>query len=699
MSKRIFLDLETYSDMNLKVVGTINYADNAEVMLLAHAIGEQGPVSVVDYTRGQVPGERLMDEIHTPNNDLVFHNSFFDRNIINRTNLFGFKLKADRIIDTMAVALAHGLPAGLGPLGEAFGLSEDLAKIKEGRRLIQLFCTPRGGRRKAGDVERADFRSHPEDWKLFIKYAKSDITAMRELLIKMPTWNSKGDERELWLLDQKINDRGVQIDVDLCRRAMEESVAAKRELGKLTQAATKDVVMNATQRTVLLNFLNDNFDLKLNDLKADTVDRRLAEAGLPAPVRELLELRSEASKNSASKYKRALENASFLDGRFRGALQYCGASRTGRWAGRVVQPQNMRRPTMKQHAIEEATESLLDGTFPIMYYGNRMDVLGNCVRGLIVSKPGRKLVISDLSNIEGRSLIWLSGEKWKLKYFRDFDAGRVPYDNYVVAYAEAMNVALEDAVAHRQIGKVMELGLGYGGGVAAFITFAAVYRLDLEELADAVAMTADPNHWHACFEKYDWAVDNGYHAGLNQHVYTACELLKQKWRAAHPATEYFWKALEETFRLAIKYEGKTFEVDRCPHLKMRRDKQWLRIRLPSGRYLVYVSPFVDAKNNIWFYGIDQLTRRWSKIHTYSGKLSENVTSATARDVMAYNFKHMEKAGYPIVLSVHDEVITEPRNSPKYSVDGLSKILATPHPWCRTLPLAAQGFETTRYKKD
>lgn len=696
---RLYMDTETFSEVNLKTAGTINYADNAEVMILTFAIGDEGKVYGVDYTRGQKTPERLLDEVHSPNNDLVFHNSFFDRHIINRTNLFGMQIKTDRVIDTMAVALAHGLPAGLGPLGAAFGLDEDNAKDKDGMRLIQLFCKPKGKKLKDGRIVRATYDTNPEDWVKFMRYAKQDVHTMRKLYLLLPKWNARGQERLIWELDQKINDRGIQIDVELCRKAMEEAVFAKKELGKLTQAATDGQVMNATQRAVLLNFLNTEYDLNLTDLKADTVDRRLAQTGLPSHIRELLELRSDASKNAASKYKRALENASYKDGRFRGALQYCGASRTGRWAGRVVQPQNMRRPTMKTHEIEEATESILDGTFSNRYIDRRMDVLGNCVRGLIIAKPGRKLVVSDLSNIEGRSLIWLSGEDWKLKYFREYDAGKVEYDNYVVAYKEAMNCDFDTAKDNRQIGKVMELGLGYGGGVAAFITFAAVYRLDLDELADRVWEAADHDHLMECYGKYEWAKKNGYHAGLDQEVYAACELLKQKWRAAHPRTVEFWQNLEDCFRLAIKYEGRTFTVRGCPMLKMRRDKNWLRVKLPSGRYLVYVNPWVDEKKNIWFRGVDQLTRRWAKIHTYSGKLSENVTSATSRDVMAYNFPKIEEAGYPIALSVHDEVITEPRDKRSYSADKLSALLSAPHEWSKGLPLAAQGFETYRYRKD
>ncbi len=700
MAHVLHIDLETYSELNLFTVGTYNYSRNCEVMLMAWGLEPKGnrpfKARVIDFTRGQRIPDKLMDIIHDPNTTFVIQNSFFDRNVINGTNLFGTKLPVDRIDDTMAIALAHGLPASLEMLSAIFGLDEDTAKMKDGRRLINLFGKP-----QPRTAVRNTYQTHPEDWKLFMQYARQDITSMREVYNRLPKWNNVGKERAIWELDQKINDRGLLIDVDLCKKAIEEERVARANIAKKTIKATGGVVDNATQRTALLNYLNDVFDLNMHDLKADTVERRLNQAGLPEEIREILELRSEASKNSAAKYRRAYQNACMIDDRFRGALQYCGAARTGRWAGRVVQPQNMKRPTAKQDEIDKAIESIKNGTFQKRFKENPMDMLGNCVRGIIVASPGRKLVVSDLSNIEGRGLTWLAGEKWKLKYFRDFDAGIVKYDNYVAAYAQAMNETMEEASDpyKRQIGKVLELGLGYGGGVAAFLTFASVYRLDLQELADAVWETADRHQINECLGKYDWAKENGYHANLPDRQYAACEYLKQKWRDAHPYTVRFWAGLEQSFRLAIRTPGVTIPVDGCPYIKMRRDKDWLRIRLPSGRYLTYCKPGINDEGNIFFYGVDQYTRKWGKVFTYSGKLAENVTSATARDVMAYNMPRIEKAGFPIILSVHDEIITEPRDDPKFSAERLSRLLSTTHDWCKTMPLAAAGFEAARYKKD
>lgn len=700
MSHVLHIDLETYSELNLYTVGTYNYSRNCEVMLMAWGLEPKGnrpfKARVIDFTRGQRIPDKLMDIIHDPNTTIVIQNSFFDRHVINGTKLFGKKLPVDRIDDTMAISLAHGLPASLDMLSAVFGLDEDTAKMKDGRRLINLFCKP-----QPKTAVRNTYQTHPEDWKLFMQYARQDITSMREVYNRLPKWNNSGKERAIWELDQKINDRGILIDVDLCVKAVEEERVARVSIKKQTFKATDGVVENATQRTALLNYLNDTFDLNMHDLKADTVERRLNQAGLPAEIREVLELRSEASKNSAAKYRRAYQNACLVDERFRGALQYCGAARTGRWAGRVVQPQNMKRPTAKQDVIDEATLAIKDGTFREKFTESPMDMLGNCVRGIIVASTGRKLVVSDLANIEGRGLTWLAGEKWKLKYFRDFDAGLVKFDNYVAAYAKAMNVSMEEAseFRNRQIGKVLELGLGYGGGVAAFLTFAAVYRLDLQELAEAVWETADQGQINECAGKYEWAKENGYHANLPPFQYAACEYMKQKWREAHPYTVRFWSNLERCFKRAISNPGVTLPVEGCPYIKMRRDRGWLRIRLPSGRYLTYCNPGIDDKGNIFFYGVDQYTRKWGKVFTYSGKLSENVTSATARDVMAYNMPRIEKAGYPIILSVHDEIITEPRDHPKFSSDRLSRLLSTNHEWCKTMPLAAAGFETKRYMKD
>lgn len=346
-----------------------------------------------------------------------------------------------------------------------------------------------------------------------------------------------------------------------------------------------------------------------------------------------------------------------------------------------------------------------------------MQLTSDCIRGTIIAPPGRKLVVADLANIEGRTLAWLAGEEWKLDAFRAYDTfvldehgrripekddfKRVGPDLYKVAYARSFNIDPKDAVGQkRQIGKVMELGLGYEGGVAAFLTFAAVYRMDLERLADAVHSTASKEALAAGYRMHEWALKQpGMKAlakGLPQNVYVACEVLKAAWREAHAMTKALWKQAKDSTAAAIELPGTVFEIGE--HLKVRRDGAWLRLRLPSGRYLCYLQPKVAEDGQISYMGVNQYTRQWTRIKTYGGKLIENATQAAARDVLAANMPTVDAAGYEIVLSVHDELITETPDDSRFSSDELARLMSVVPAWAEGLPLSAAGFETYRYRK-
>lgn len=694
----IYLDTETRSATPIRN-GVHTYVQDPHfaIVIVTWAIDNE-PVRLW-LPLSQPRPKRLADAIHA-GETLVIHNSTFDRRVMNASKLFDVEIRPEQIHDTMVQALAHGLTGSLDSLCKAFGLAEDKAKIKEGRNLIQIFCTPR--RDVQGDVQFHDATTQPINFDLFCDYAIRDVEAMRDVHKRMPTINYPKLEHSLWCLDQRINDRGIPIDVELAEAAIHEAAEERTRLNAAAHASTGGNVEAATQRDKLLVHLAAEHDVWLPDLKTDTLETRLESGELPPDVAALVELRLQASQNSAAKYRRVMQVQT--GGRIRDTMQMYGASRTGRDAGRVFQPQNLKRPTMWRgldgaeldQAIEDDVQAIKDGIVSLVHDSKTMEVLGNCVRGVIRAAPGNKLVVADLSNIEGRSLVWLSGEEWKLQYFRDFDTGKVKFDNYVAAYAKAFNVGM-DAVEkdQRQIGKVMELGLGYGGGVAAFITFANMYRMDIQELAEAVWDTGDRTCLLACQAKYEWAEENGYHAGLTPFLYAACEYLKQKWREAHPMTVEFWEELENTFKLAIDHANETFHVR---HLAFRRQGDWLYIKLPSGRCLTYLKPRVD-NNQITFVGRDAFTKSFRRIKTYSGKLSENVTSATARDIMFHRIPTIEAAGYPIVLRVHDELVCETPDEPWFSHEDLSAMMSQQHEWSKGLPLAAAGFETYRYRKD
>ncbi|EPG5709378.1 TPA: DNA polymerase [Klebsiella aerogenes] len=680
-------DLETYCEIPI-TNGTHAYAEGVEVMLFAWAIGDE-PVSVWDLTAGEpIPGP-LFKAITDPDTLLYFHNSHFDRTVLRHTHP-RLAPPVERWRDTMVQALAHSLPGALGALCEVLGVPQDKAKDKEGKSLIQLFCKPRP---KNSKLRRATSKTHPVEWQRFVAYAGLDIEAMREVYRRLPKWNYQGVELALWHRDQQINDRGVCMDVQLAQAAIEAVDLEQKRLAKRTQVMTDGEVQAATQRDAMIKHIVESYGVELPDMQRSTLERRIADPDLPSPVKELLAIRLQASTTSTSKYKSLMKGIS-SDGRLRGTLQFCGASRTGRWAGRLFQPQNLPRPTLEQERIDEGIEALKSGCADLLF-DNVMELTSSALRGCIMAPAGKKLVVSDLSNIEGRKLAWLAGEQWKLAAFRQYDEGTGP-DLYKLAYAKAFNITPEDVTKYqRQIGKVMELGLGFGGGVAAFLTFALVYGLDLEELATAALPNIPRDVQREAKSWYDESVKRKATYGLSERVFIACDSLKRLWRRAHPETCDFWYQLERIVRAAIATPKKTLY---CGYLKVRRDGAWLRIQLPSGRALCYPSPSIE-KGNITYMGINSYSRKWQRLKTYGGKLVENVTQAAARDVLAGNMPLIENAGYSIVLTVHDEVICEAPDTDDYTDAALSSLLSTNPEWAPDIPLNAGGFEAYHYRKD
>lgn len=683
----LWLDLETYSEMPIKN-GTHAYAEGVEIMLAAWAI-DDNPVQVWDLTSVEKIPLELRLALKKPDVEVWAHNSHFDRTVM-RHALPDLLPPIARWRDTMVQALAHGLPGALGALCEVLGVPQDKAKDKEGKALIQLFCKPRP---KNSKLRRATSKTHPEEWKRFVAYARLDIEAMREVHKRLPKWNYQGAELALWHRDQQINDRGVCVDVQLAQAAIEAVDQEQKRLAKRTQEMTAGDVQAATQRDAMLKHIVESYGVELPDMQRSTLERRMSDPDLPSAVKELLAIRLQSSMTSTSKYNALMRGVS-SDGRLRGTLQFCGASRTGRWAGRLFQPQNLSRPTLEQEQIDQGIEALKAGCADLLF-DNIMELTSSTVRGCIIAPEGKKLVVSDLSNIEGRMLAWLAGEEWKLQAFRDNDAG-TGHDLYKLAYARAFNISPDDVDKHqRQIGKVMELALGYGGGVAAFVTFALVYGLDLDELADAALPNIPRDVIREAKSWYDESVKRKATYGLSERVFIACDSLKRLWRLAHPATCAFWYQLEDTVRKAISLPGKTLY---CNALKLRRDGAWLRIQLPSGRALCYPSPTLD-NGNITYQGVNSYSRKWQRLKTYGGKLVENVTQAAARDVLAGNMPLIEDAGYSIVLTVHDEVITEAPDTDNFNETALSALLSTNPTWAPDIPLNAGGFEALHYRKD
>jgi DNA polymerase len=687
----LYLDLETYCETPIKN-GVHRYAEDVEITLFAYAI-DDGPVDVWDLTTGAPMPKALANAFYS-DCEIVAHNTGFDRTVLNARN---FKTKLPRWRDTMVQALAHSLPAGLGDLCTALGVPADQAKDKDGRRLVLLFCKPRPVNVK---LRRATRDTHPADWAKFVAYAGQDIEAMRECRKRMPTWNYQGEELALWHLDQEINDRGVLVDKELAEAAVRAVDRAQRQLSRRVQEHTLGIVESATQRDAMLSHILNAYGVALPDLQASTLERRITDPSLPLELRELLAIRLQASTTSTAKYKTLINGVSH-DNRLRGTLQFNGASRTGRWAGRLFQPQNLPRPSLKAKVIDQGIEALKANCADLLF-DDVMELTSSAIRGCLVAPEGRKLVVADLSNIEGRMLAWLAGETWKVKAFEDFDAGQ-GHDLYALAYAKAFGVSPEVVLDNkengdgsmRQIGKVMELALGYEGGVGAFLTFAAAYNINLEDMA-AKAWDAIPGDVKKeTASAYGYAVKRKATFDLSEQAWRTCDALKRMWRAAHPEVTEFWAEVQAAAIAALVNKGKTYE---CRRLMIRCDGAWLRFRLPSGRFLCYPNPQLK-EGKLEYMGVNQYSRKWSRLGTYGGKLVENITQAASRDILASAMPLIEDAGYRIVLTVHDEIISEAPDDPAFNVKDLASLMSANPAWAQGLPLAAAGFETYRYRKD
>lgn len=712
MTERLYIDTETYSETPI-TSGTYRYVESCELMIVTWALGDD-EVLLWDATEQPRPPLALVHALRTAD-EVWAHNAIFDRQVIAK-HLPSYAPALERWRCMMVRALAHGLPGSLDKISDILKLGADEAKIKEGRALVQLFCKPRPVKQK---LRRATRLTHPEKWAQFKEYAKQDIAAMRAADRKLPEWNyglqsaAGAQEIALYHLDQRINDRGFACDLPLVESAL---AAIDREQSRLTQQAqdlTDGIVQRATQRDAMLDYLLEAHGLFLPDLKGTTVERALESEGLDEGLRELLRVRLQASTSSTSKYNR-IQNG-VVNGRMRGTLQMNGAGRTARWAGRIFQPQNLPRydiavvathlrispREVTEHHVEQYLDegicALKQGRAHLLF-DNVMALCANTLRGIIVAPPSKKLCVADLSNIEGRDQAWLAGETWKLQAFRDYDAGNGP-DLYKLAYSKSFGITPDEVTkSQRQVGKVQELALGYQGRIGAFVTFCVAYAIDIEQMARDALPWIPEDTLRAAGEFYDWWINKrkGNTFGLSRQAFTVCDSFTRLWREAHPNISALWRELEDAAVLAVESPGRTV---RCRKFIVRRDGAWLRLQLPSGRALCYPHPRVDDKGKLSYMGINQFSRKWQRLNTYGGKLFENACQAVARDVMAANMPRIEEAGYSIVLTVHDEVISESLDEARRNADELGALLATPPAWAPDIPLAASGFEAYRYRKD
>jgi DNA polymerase len=729
----VWADTETFSEQDIKG-GSARYArdPSTRIQLKSFAFDDDA-VQLWSPEEGEKTPSDLRDAFRDPSCTFYYHNSYFDRQI--NENCLGIVLPLERYRCVMARALSHSLPASLENLGVALGLSPDQAKMREGKKLVQLFCKPN----KDGVV--ATFKTHPEEWERYKAYCVQDTAAMRAVCKMIPHWNYKNFELKLWFLDQKVNDRGLQVDVELAKAATALVGVEKEYLDARTKELTRGAVGAATQRDAIKGFIADEYGVDMENMQKATV-QALLESDVPGSLKELLKIRRDSTTTSSAKYK-ALLGAVCDDGRLRGTIQYAGASRTLRDGGRLFQPQNLPRPTgiyAGNHELIDEGIQLLKDDIADIFVPNVMELMSSALRSVIVAAPGKKLVISDLSAIEGRVLAWLAGEEWVLDAYRKYDkdraAGLKGIDLYMMTYAKSFNVEPESVNKdQRPIGKVMDLFLGFAGGVGAFVTGAATYHIDLKAMAEQVLPTVPKRILTEAGDFYDWIVERAESAcaericktlkdgtmpsegsmlifkqptlwaehyvdpthGLERDVFIACDSLKRLWRESHPATTKFWFDLKDAVVKAVNDPVNVYRVGK--HIEVTRSKDWLRIILPSGHNLCYPMMKVSGDGGLSFMGEHPLSKNWERLPTFHGRLVENVVQAVARDIFKFGEYNAEEAGYSIVLPVHDENVTEVPDTEEYSVAELSAIMSQNPTWAADIPLAAAGFETYRYRKE
>ena len=730
----LFLDFETFSEADLKKVGSYAYAEHTttEVLICTYAFDDE-PVRVWDCTDGSdMPGDlhRALRRLVKPNSriKMVWHNgSMFDRLIMK--HCWGFDIPVSNTIDTMIWAFRHALPGSLDALCEVLGVSADNAKDKRGKALIQRFSKPTPKNYK---IRRYTAETHPDEWAMFIKYAVSDITAMREVFHKLPRWGNSEFEDRVLELDQLINDRGFKVDVALAKAAIE---AVEKHKAQLQEEAQRKYGGSLTGNDFLPILRELAPAHRIHNAQKSTLNDLLADEDLPDDARAIIEMRLGAASTASTKYNPLLLGRS-SDDRRRGCLQYGGAKRTLRWAGKGFQPQNLARGYYHDDELDKGISALLKGRAH-----RRFDVAkltASTVRSCIIPEAGRKFVVADYSNVEGRGLAWLAGEETALDTFR---AG---LDIYCVTAGKMFGMDPDDIKKNfkeiRQIGKACELGLGYEGGVGAFVTFAKNLGLDLIEMAKTMDGTFPDHIWAATARGYEWAriqeAKRPPHPGekddrpsfiLDKKVWRTCDAIKRMWRESHPETVAFWRDLKDGILAAVRNPGREFWAG--AHLRKNGERAiriwrtvefdssgrkvpgwWLCMELPSGRILSYPGIGVsvtketdeDGRVNtnvrIKYQGENQLTRQWTTLYTHGGKACENIVQALCRDLLAYAMVNVEGGGYPIVLSVHDELVCETPDTPEYTVAELEKLMCALPEWAEGFPLVAEGSEMYRYAK-
>lgn len=650
MIRHMSIDIETYSSVSIRDAGLYKYVQSGDfkVLLFAYSFDGEYP-KIIDLAQGEQIPLDVQIALFSPEVIKHAYNAAFEWYCLSKH----FQVRAqEKWLSQWRCTMVHGLYCGLigglGKVGEALGLPADKQKDRIGGSLIQKFCVPGKTGKPVSPAQ------EPEKWALFKKYCIQDVVTEMEVERRLSAFPIPDTVQAEWEQDMRVNAAGVRLDMDLAEGAVAFSDA--ETAGLLAQAKAVTGLSNPNSPAQLKAWIGDNLGDVPSSLSKAAVEELLDREDLPPKVRAALELRQKLGKTSVSKYK-AMLDCVCPDGRIRGLLQFYGASRTGRWAGRLVQMQNLPRNYIEE--LDYARELVKTGRVDelALVFGNVPDTLSQLIRTAFIPAEGHRFVVADFSAIEARVIAWLAGEQWRMQAFADGEdiycasASRI-YGVPVVKHGENGHL--------RQKGKIAELACGYGGSVGAMKAMGGANLTD-EELKQIV----------------------------------------DDWRKASPNIPRLWYRLENAAMDAIRTgvpvmaNGLVFRYEGTPD-----GLRFLTIQLPSGRKLFYCNPFFApnrfGNDSIHYYGVN--TGSWVELETYGGKITENVVQAIARDCLAAAMKNIEAGGYQIVMHIHDEVILD-APADRADLDTVCKLMCQPIPWAEGLLLNADGFVGDYYKKD
>lgn len=721
----IDIDFETRSKVDITETGAWRYASDPTTKILCMAYKLPGQDTRIWLPSMEVPSW-CKDLSYIKNEGIRAHNAAFEQSVwrfIMRDRFECPDIPPDYWYDTMAQAAIMSLPLSLDGCAKALKLP--IQKDESGRRtMLQLSSTRRPS--KANPKIWYEPEDYPEKFVELYKYCKNDVEVQVAIANTLPPLPD--DERKVWVLDQKINQRGVPIDTKLARTCSLLTEQYVNSRNSRVKELTNGV--SVSQAVKLRDWLTQN-GADLPNLTKMTLENAKIDT-MPENAKEVILARQALSKSSTKKIN-AMLAAMDTNGRVQYTAVYHGAS-TGRWAGRLIQPQNFTRGILdkEKHGVDmdEAIQDLLslnmeelDAKYSKVGL-DLMSLVSSCLRGFISSPVNSKLIAADYSNIEGRVLAWIAGEQWKVEAFQAFDNG-TGEDLYKLSYSKTFNIPIDKITKQmRQIGKVMELALGYMGGVGAFQNMARGYGVSLRPMFDDIWLSASEKHKQSAMSMllmdqrrnadrigamFDGEMFQDYED--YRQSYLAGDIVKQKWREAHPNVCEFWKDVEHCAIRAVLnrrrtstplLEGKIY-YEYCPELDV------LYCGLPSGRRLTYYYPRIQENKRknysgeivtsykLTYMGTNSVTKKWESQLTYGGHLTENIVQAIARDCLVSGMINCESSGYPIIMTVHDEIVSEVQKD-FGSVEEFCSLITRLPSWAQGLPLSAEGWEGARYRK-